>query len=39
MNVGTIDIDAIVRELTNVRSTDATTVFLFGRQTTLSMAR
>jgi hypothetical protein len=32
MNVGTIDIDAIVRELTNVRSTDTTTVFLFGRQ-------
>lgn len=31
MKVGTIDIDAIVRELTNVRSTDQTKVFLFGR--------
>ncbi len=32
MKVAAVDIDAIVRELTNVRSTDQTKVFLFGRQ-------
>jgi hypothetical protein len=32
VRIGTVDIEAAVRELTNVRSIDTTTVVLYGRQ-------
>jgi hypothetical protein len=32
VKIGTVDIDAAIRELTNVRTAETTTAFVFGRQ-------